>query len=271
MTDERSNEVGLPEPPARPPGPGAATTPRVASSVSSPWVACILAGVATGLIGFGLGEASHDAFQPRAVRQQVGPGVTDRPTLASRQEALVKNSSLAFAGWGAALGLAMGLAGRAVTCPPRHSVAGAVLGAALGGLAGAIIPTLVIPLASWAQFQHGIDPMLSGTGAQLAMWSLAAAAAGAGFGWAAGGRRDVPRAALSAMLGAVAGTLIYAAASMYYYPMAETDQPLAAAWQPRLLARLLPSLGAAVTLAASRGKAVRQVPPPVAEAPAPAA
>jgi hypothetical protein len=60
------------------------------------------------------------------------------------------------------------------------------------------------------------------------------------------------------LLGAAGGCLIYSGAAMYLFPLAETDEPLALAWQARLLARLLPALGAAALLAAKWPGASRQ-------------
>ncbi|OJW19606.1 MAG: hypothetical protein BGO49_14230 [Planctomycetales bacterium 71-10] len=247
MKDEQSEDIGISPPMAR---------PEADPSKARAWAACVLAGVAAGLIGFGVGEAGHDAFQPRSVKQHLGQGEVDRPTPETMRRAVISNSSLAYGAWGGVLGIALGLAGGMLAGRAGRPAAGAVVGAVAAGLAGAILPPLVVPIAHRARFEMGVDPMIAGSASLLAMWAVVAAAASLGF--AVGGRRSAFQSVVAALLGAIGGTVIYLAASTFLYPLAETDQPMPLVWQARLLARLLPALGAAALLATVRPRVARE-------------
>lgn len=233
--------------------PGGATP--VAAWLHPFWIACMLAGTA-GVLGFGVGEMSYGAFRARSVLQRLGPGMSDRPTVATKDAAMVRNAALAYAGWGASLGLSLGLAGSLIhRSPTRRSFVGMVI----GGAAGALLPAFALPFVLRAGRQTALDPLIVGTLSQAVLWGLIAAAAGLGYAFASGaGRRTALRYALAAMGGAMLGAMAYAAIGASCFPMAESDLPLASDWQPRLLARLLPALGAALALEWSRshGRAV---------------
>ncbi len=245
MTDERSNDDDSPVI-SDPPGALSEGGPAGARA----WLACVLAGIAAGLIGFGLGEAGHDAYKPAAVKRQMGNTTTVRPSPEAVRHAFVLNTSLAHAGWGAALGIALGVAGGLSTKRKGRPLTGAVVGMVAGGLAGAILPMFVLPVVFHARSEWEVDSMVAGLPALLAIWGVTAAAAALGF--AIGGRRPISQTVAFAILGAIAGAVVYLVVATLLDPLAETDQPIALVWRARLLARLSPSLGAAALLATVR-------------------
>jgi hypothetical protein len=215
-----------------------------------PWLACLLAGAVAGLLAFAVGESTYGVFKARSVRQQWGPGMSDRPTIATIETAAVRNAALAYAEWGALLGLSLGLAGSLIH---RSSPRGALVGLVGGAAAAAALSAAALPFVLWARRELDIDPLIVGTLSQALIWGLIAAAAGVGYGYASGGGpRMIIHYALAAMTGAAVGALIYGAIGASFYALQESDQPLAIAWQPRLLARLLPALGAAAAIGWSR-------------------
>ncbi|MFO0889940.1 MAG: hypothetical protein U0790_12475 [Isosphaeraceae bacterium] len=243
MSDDRSTDADA---------PGGADVLRDTAGTTPPrrrvgpaWLACVLA-AAAGLLAFALGELSYGVFQARSVRMQRGLGMSDRPTVETKEAAMVRNSALAYAEWGALLGLSLGLAGSLLHHSPRR---GALVGMVGGGVVGAILSLTALPLALRANRAPVTDPLIIGTLAQAVIWGLIAAAAGFGFGHASGvDRRTTLRYALAAMGGAAVGAVVYGVIGASFYPLAESDQPLATEWQPRLLARLLPALGAAIAI-----------------------
>jgi len=245
MSEDRSSDAGETD---RPLGVGGTTTASLRGC--PPWLACLIAGASAGLLAFAVGELNYGAFKVRSVRQQLGPGMSDRPTIATIEVAMVQNAALAYAEWGALLGLSLGLAG---SLNHRSSRRSALVGMVGGAAVGATLSAAALPFVLWARRELEIDPLIVGTLSQALIWGLIAAAAGLGYGHTSrGGRRMMTHYALAAMTGAAVGALIYSAIGASFYALEESDQPLAIAWQPRLLARLLPALGAAAAIGWSR-------------------
>ncbi|WP_165251350.1 hypothetical protein [Paludisphaera soli] len=216
--------------------------------VFHPLVACTLAGLAAGLLAFAAGEATYDTFEAGWGTRQAPRAATAPPSAEARDGAMMKNAALAGAPLGALSGLFLGLAGGLLRGDSRRGLVGGGVGLALGGLVGGLAPLGLHRLAFELQDRYMVDTLLAGTAAQTAVAGLIAAVAGAGFGLALGGVRTVPRFAALALLGGVAGALIYATVGAAVFPLAETDRALATERTPRLLAHLLVALGAGAGL-----------------------
>lgn len=208
-----------------------------------PLAACLLAGVAAGLLAFAFGEMTWDVFRPADVARQFQGVTSNLPTAESRDVAMIKNAALADAGLGALLGLFLGLAGGMMRGDVRRGVVGGAVGLLVGGLAGGLLPLVAMPPIYRIQERNGIDPLLVGTAAQALVAGLIAATAGAAFGVAFGGVKTAPRFALFALGGGVLGAVLYAMAGAAFFPLAETDRALASERGARFLAHLLVATG----------------------------
>ncbi len=80
----------------------------------------------------------------------------------------------------------------------------------------------------------------------LGLWLPIGAAAGMALAIGLGEPRRIPAAVLGGLVGVAGATLAFEILGSVVYPLAETAGPIAKEWQPRLLAPLLVSLGAAL-------------------------
>lgn len=69
-----------------------------------PRVLALLAGLVSGLLAFGLGEALHDWFAPKLVPQMLSGAEVMRPTHQTLATAAARNGAVAFALLGGAWG-----------------------------------------------------------------------------------------------------------------------------------------------------------------------
>ncbi|WP_337172988.1 hypothetical protein [Paludisphaera sp.] len=233
-------------------------------------VACLLAGLAGGLSAFVVGESTYGSFEAAGVARRFQGIVSDLPTPAARDLAMARESAAAFAGLGAALGLFLGLAGGMAGGGPRRGISAGVAGLVLGGLVGGLLSLGLLPGALRLRDRLDVDPILIGTATQALVWGPVAAAAGAAFGLALGGRGAAPRFALLALGGGVLAAILHGAAGAVLFPLAETDRPLATERGARLLAHLLVALcaAAAVGLGATARRRRAEPEPPAAATPA---
>lgn len=209
--------------------------------VFHPLAACLTAGLAAGLVAFTLGEMIDGASEASS----------HLPTPAARIAAMARGAAAANAGLGGMLGLFLGLAAGLVRGDPRRGALGGAAGLALGAAVGGLLSMGVLPVALKLRDGHAADPILIGTAIQALVWGAVAAAAGAAFGLGLGGARLAPRFALRALCGGLIATLIYAAAGAMFFPLAETDRPVAKARAARGAAHLLVALGAGVAVGLS--------------------
>ena len=121
------------EPGESPAGRGSNATLRSSST--------LVAGLAAGVVAWLGSEATHDVFRP-ATEQITLMGVGRVTTVTNTTQAIAdrKNVALASGLWGAALGLALGLAGgpirRSAVWAPRAALAGLALGGVVGSGGG---------------------------------------------------------------------------------------------------------------------------------------
>jgi hypothetical protein len=76
-----------------------------------PRLLAVLAGLVSGLVGFGLGEAFYGFFVPEAVPQMLSGAQVMLPSFGTHAIADARNGAVAFALLGGSLGLFLGLAG----------------------------------------------------------------------------------------------------------------------------------------------------------------
>jgi hypothetical protein len=225
----------------------------------------LVAGLAVGVLSWLAGEAAGHAFAARRVlvTNRLGfqaKGATDR----TAAEAEVKNVALSSGLFGALLGAVLGACGglgrRSAAAARRAALIGLLIGAVAGtGAALAIVPQYF----RWylrLRPEGLIPPLLLHGG----IWGAIGAAGGLAFGLGRGGRGQAAQALLGGLLGALQGAVLYELIGALAFPTSRTDQPAAADWTPRLLARLLvaglAALGAALAVAGPPPAIVRDRP-----------
>jgi hypothetical protein len=210
----------------------------------------LIAGLAAGVAAAALGEMAHEAFPPTLTLQVLQGNRMMLPTPETSIAALRKNAALANALLGAVLGLALGLAGGIAGRSAARAATAAAVGTALGAALGAVMSLGLVPLFFYAkQFTETTEPDLSvALALHSGMWAPAGLAGGLAFAIGLGGRRRAGRAMLAGLLGAFVATLLYEVIGAVFYPLAGTGDPIAQAWQPRALARLLVPLLSALAI-----------------------
>lgn len=217
-----------------------------------PVATCLLAGLVAGLLAFGLGELSYDAFPAERVSTKLDYGGAAMLTTAkTEQKAVVRNAALAFAGLGAMLGGCLGLAGGMVRKSRGGAAVGGVLGLIVGGAVGAGLPFLMFRTYFRAVDQLDVAPMVIGLCLHVAVWGLIGGAAGLAFGFGLGNRGRMLHYVVLGLVGAALGAGLFEALGGYLYPAALTEEPLAQRWQARFLARVLVSLAAGAAIGLS--------------------
>jgi hypothetical protein len=222
----------------------------------------LIVGLVVGILSWLAGEATGHAFAPRRVlttnrRGVQALAVTDR----TAADAEVKNVALSSGLFGAMLGTALGACGglgrRSAAAARRAALVGLGVGAAAGtGMALAIVPQYF----RWylrLRPEGLLPPLLMHGG----IWGAIGAAGGLAFGLGLGGRGQAAKGLLGSLLGALLGTVLYEILGALAFSMSRTDQPAAADWPPRLMARLLvASLAATGTAMAVAGPRPRLAP-----------
>jgi hypothetical protein len=229
---------------------GGPARPSSASDLFHPWALLLIAGLVAGLTAAALGELAHEAFPPAVSPQVLQGNRMMLPTPESSIAALRKNAALTNALLGAVLGLALGLAGGLAGRSAARAAKAAEVGAALGAALGAVASLGLVPLFYYAkQFTETTEPDLSvALALHSGMWTPTGLAAGLAFAIGLGERRKAGRALLGGLLGAFVATLLYEVIGAVFYPLDGTGEPIAQAWQPRALARLLVPLLSALAI-----------------------
>jgi hypothetical protein len=129
---------------------------------------------------------------------------------------------------------------------PGAAIAAGVVGALLGGAAGAGMTSVLLPIyhatrASFPDADQNNDLALA-LETHGGIWLAVGAAAGLALGIGLGGGARMARALIGGILGAVVGAAIYEFGGAVLFPVAETFRPMAKAVMPRLLAHLAVAL-----------------------------
>ncbi|MGP0070204.1 MAG: hypothetical protein ACLQGP_42220 [Isosphaeraceae bacterium] len=197
-----------------------------------------LAGLLSGLAAFGIGEAAYNRVPARKVKLNTMGMVADAVTGANQSLAVVRNGAIACAVLGLCLGGILGIAGglsrRSWSSASKAGAFGATLGAVLaGGVALATLQFFADARVSYANYDIIISIGMHGLA-----WSLAGVAGGLAFGVGLGDRRLIVRAMLAGLVGAVLGAIAFDVAGAFFFPLAETGDPVSTTWPSRLVARL---------------------------------
>jgi hypothetical protein len=212
-------------------------------------------GLIAGVLSWLAGEAAGHAFAARRVLATNRQGVQAlAATERTAAEAEIKNVALSSGLFGALLGTALGAAGGLGRRSSAAARRAAVVGLGAGAMAGAGMALAIVPLYFRWFFRLRPEGLLPPLLMHGGIWGAIGAAGGLAFGLGRGGRGQAVKALLGGLLGACLGTVLYELIGALVFPMSRTDQPSAAEWAPRLLARLLvASLAATGTAMASTG------------------
>lgn len=226
--------------------PTTATTIPVASSGARTWVLALAAGLAAGVLAWGIGEA---VIVPETGIVS-GGGMKVPPSVDG-----TRNGTVSFGVLGAVLGFALGLAGGLIRRSFLWACLAAVAGLLLGGGAGVVTAQSLVPVYYEHQRANDLTYSLTMHGGILA---AVGAATGLAFGIGLGGWGRMIRVTVAGAGAAALAAVIYEFAGGILFPTAQTDHPVSLTWQTRLVARLLVTvLVAAVLAAGSSAKALR--------------
>jgi hypothetical protein len=224
--------------------PGSGAGPR------APLGRMLAAGLVVGVLSWLAGEAARQVFSARRIqvtnrRGVQALGATDRTAAAAE----VKNVALSSGLFGALLGTFLGACGGLGRRSPAAARRAALIGLGAGAVAGTGMALVIVPrYFRWylrLRPEGLVPPLLMHGG----IWGAIGAAGGLAFGLGLGGRGHAAKALLGGLLGALMGTALYEILGALAFPMSRTDHPVAAAWAPRLLARLLVATLAATATA----------------------
>ncbi|AGA27973.1 hypothetical protein [Singulisphaera acidiphila] len=212
---------------------GSAHRPATAADPRRRLMARVLvSGLLAGLIAGAVGEAIHGRFDPEAADPN-SPGASShnaRHAQGQRIEATLIQGTL-----GGFLGLGLGLA---TARPVRRSVAGGTAGLILGLAAGAGSVWWLLP-RYLAQGADQISRDLFVAAAFHSAFAVAlGTAAGAAFGIGIGGGRQILKAAIGGLIGAVAGACLVQIGGACLFPVDQTYSAVPLSLAARLFARL---------------------------------
>ncbi len=175
---------------------------------------------------------------------------------AREARSMINRAVVGYAGLGAALGLGLGLAGALLRGFSVKTLAAPLVGLALGGLAGAGISRLMVPIYRSHMGTSGVATLegakfedLAGQGSQFidlkwpflthgAIWVSIGLSAGLALGLALGHLRTIGLSVLGGVLGAVGATILYEVLGAILFPLAETPHPVPIELPARLFAHL---------------------------------
>ena len=143
----------------------------------------------------------------------------------AKRGAQLLEAGLTFGSLGAILGLALGLAGRAVRGSGRPGWIAPSVGAILGGALGAAASYLVLPIY-YRLFNPNNYDLILGLATQALISSCIGAVGGVAFGIGRAQRGFAIRAMAGGLLGAVAGVLIYQMVGAIAFPLDGTSTPI---------------------------------------------
>ncbi len=229
---------------------GYATVPAAGQPVGPLliWVSAVAAGLLVGVLAWGAGELTKDAFQPKLVKVQVLLQTFITSTLDTEHDAAKKNAALAFAIFGCVTGMVMGLAGGIASRAVARGVVVGLGAGALGGILTALSSWLILPYF-FAQLAPNPNNFLFPIVIQGAIWLDIGAIGGIAFALGIGEVRRVPHALVGGCAGALLGTVLFHLVAAMAYQDSEFTEPLAKVAIVRLIARVLVSLFAAIGIA----------------------
>ena len=209
----------------------------------------ILAGLLAGLVAFGIGEATYDLIRAATVQQNLMGSIVNVPDRATTTVADTRNAALAFGALGACLGGCLGVAGGLARRSSSGAVTGGLFGVFLGLALGAGLSLALLPWFIKARYDYFEYDLIISMVMHVVIWGLLGAAAGLAFAIGLGESRAGGRSLVAGLVGAVLGAMAFELIGAVVFPTANTNYPISETWPTRLMARLLVSVGAALTVA----------------------
>ncbi len=204
----------------------------------------LLAGLLAGLATWGVDEVGLLRVAPQRRAVNTMGTIVSAETTETRSAALLRTAALTYGFLGAAVGVALGVAGGLRVGPVRLASAVAA-GLLLGALAGGILPFAVIPLYVRA-VEGAVEELVPSILMHWGLWTLIGAAGGLALGVGLGGRARAIAALCGGALGAIVGTVLYDLIGALALPLDETGQPFSATRLSHLLCFVLVATSAAV-------------------------
>jgi hypothetical protein len=166
-----------------------------------------------------------------------------------KRDATTRTAMVSYGLLGGLLGLGLGLAGGLARRSWGRGVMGGAVGLLVGGAAGAVLSSKLVPLffdaaeAGGASFADDLTyPMLI----HLGLWVSAGVAGGLGLAIGMGSWSRGMLAVLGGAAGAALGTALYEFGSALAFPMAEANLPISTQPGSRLLAHMSVAVVAAL-------------------------
>src|SRR5262249_19754836 len=141
--------------------PGHDPTALPAVRPSRIWALATAAGLLSGVVSWGAGEACLTVFKPDLELGFSMGGPAYQPTRKSEIRAETRNATLAYALLGATLGVCLGLAGGLARRQVRRGAIAGIVGLVAGGLLVAGVSLLLVPLFYRALLTDPLSPDLT--------------------------------------------------------------------------------------------------------------
>ncbi len=225
------------------------------------WMA-VLAGLLSGLAAFGLGEAVYNVVPAKQIMMNTMGTSAMAVTGENQSLAVVRNGAIACGVLGLWLGGILGMAGGVSRGSRSSTWKAGLLGSILGASLAGCVALAVLQRFADARVAHSDYDILISMAMHGLTWGLAGAAGGLAFAVGLGQRRLIARLAVAGLVGAVLGAIAFDAAGAYFFPLAETGDPVSTTWPSRLVARLW-------VTAATVACIVRVLPAPASATPEP--
>ena len=227
------------------------------------WLACLGSGLLAGLLAAFGGELFYEKIHvdpeyPATLESLSG---TERSVARAQvrfktKVGVERNQAMAANGiLGTALGVVLGLTGALVAGSKRVDLAGALIGGVSGGLVGAGLSMLLVPVFyDTSNSQTGL-PLIFLT--HLAIFAGVGAAAGLALGWSLGDRKVIVRCMIGGIVGTLVGTLVFEVSNFVAFPNLRTFEPVPLKTIPRLMMHLWVAACAGIFIGRAAGKALR--------------
>ncbi|MFO0890292.1 MAG: hypothetical protein U0790_14265 [Isosphaeraceae bacterium] len=244
----------------------------VAAGLRGAKLVSVIMGFATaaGLVAWLVGEATLDLVGPSASASADPYAFNALNAQLARASGF--NGAIAFGALGGLLGLSLGIAGALSRGSLDRSTVPGLTGLVLGAVAG-VLPALVLMPLQW--HSRNDDAAMTGlvlpTLFHLGLWAGIGLTAGLAFGIGRFGwdRGPLLEAAISGLVAACLGTVIYEVAGALLFPFAYTSHPISTTAGTRLFARLVLTTFIAIGLIrATAGRAGKPAAGPIGELPA---
>jgi hypothetical protein len=227
------------------------------------WIVCLGSGLLAGVLAAFGGELIYEKIHvdpeyPATLDSLSGSerSIARAQVRFKTKVVVERNQAMAAYGMlGAALGVILGLTGALVAGSKPVNLAGALVGGVSGGLLGACVSMVLVPVFyDISNSQTGL-PLLFLT--HLVIFAGLGTAGGQALGWSSGDRKVIVRCMIGGIVGALVGTLVFEVTNFVAFPNLRTFEPVPVKTIPRLIMHLCVAAGAGVFAGRAAGKALR--------------